>query len=111
MVYLPDVIFPAELGKKAVEVNSRAPDGDTPLHVMAWRNDLEGAQLLIDGGANVNAAGDMGSTPLHVAIYENNIEMAKLLLKAGADSAIRSEFGRTPREDDTKKGGAIAKLF
>jgi uncharacterized protein len=61
-----DVLFPAELGERRVEVSSRDVDGDTPLHVMAWRDDVVGAEILLAAGADVDAVGDMGTTPLHV---------------------------------------------
>ncbi len=61
-----DSLFPADLGGRAVTIDSRGGDDDTPMHVMAWRNDLEGVEVLIRSGADVNATGDMGETPLHV---------------------------------------------
>ena len=48
-----DVLFPAENREKIVSLASRSSEGDTALHVMAWRRDLEGAQLLIAAGADV----------------------------------------------------------
>jgi uncharacterized protein len=93
-----DALFPADLGDAPVSVNSRGMDDDTPLHVLAWRDDTAGAAMLIAGGADVNAIGDMGETPLHVAVRRQNREMTRLLLTAGADENIRSEFGQTARE-------------
>src|SRR5262245_1365693 len=90
-----DALFPAELGEMPVAINCRGYDDDTPLHVLAWRNDVMGAELLVAAGADVNAIGDMGETPLHVAIGMKSAEMTELLLKAGADPDIRSEFGTT----------------
>jgi len=99
-----DVLFPAELGDAPVSLDSRDVDGDTPLHVLAWRSDTEGALLLIAAGANVNAVGDMGTTPLHVAIAQGNRRLARALIEAGARSDIRSEFGTTPAEEAAVKG-------
>jgi uncharacterized protein len=106
-----DVLFPADLGEKCIEIDSHDLDGDTPLHVMAWRDDLEGVEMLIRAGANVNAVGDMGETPLHVAISKQNPAMVQALLKAGARDDIRSEFGMTPREKALREGPAMARLF
>jgi len=106
-----DVLFPAEIGEKPVAADSVGVDGDTPLHVTAWRKDVEGAVLLLQAGADANAVGDMGETPLHVAVGRGNAELVALLLKAGADPNIRSEFGTTAREDAVATGGAIAELF
>ena len=106
-----DVLFPAEIGEKPVAVNIVGADGDTPLHVMAWRKDVEGARILLEAGADVNAVGDMGETPLHVAVGEGNTELVALFLEAGADPDIRSEFGTTAREEALAIGGAIAEFF
>ena len=106
-----DTLFPAELGEKSVEINSRDSTGDTPLHVLAWQNDVEGAEVLIAAGADVNAIGEMGYTPLHAAIAVNSVEMATLLIRSGAKRKIRSEFGSTPLEEALRQGGPIAKVF
>ncbi len=104
-------LFPLEVGEKQVTVESRDSEGDTPLHVMAWRKDVESAHILLLGGADVNAIGDMDQTPLHVAIMQGDIEMVKLLLKAGAITSVRSSFGKTAFEEAASKGGAIWQLF
>lgn len=106
-----DVMYPAELGEKQVYIDSRDVEGDTPLHVMAWREDLYGAKILIEAGADVNAVGDMGETPLHVALTNENEELTELLLETGANPDIRSEFEETAREKAEKMGGAFKKLM
>jgi len=106
-----DVMFPAELGEKQVFVDSRDVEGDTPLHVMTWREDFYGAKVLIDAGADVNAVGDMGETPLHVALTNKNEELTELLLKSGANPDIRSEFEETAREKAEVLGGVFKKLM
>ena len=106
-----DVLFPDQLGNQRVQLDSRDVDGDTPLHVMIWRDDLYAARLLVESGADVNAVGDMGETPLHVALRKKNSAITEILLKAGANSDIRSEFGETAREMATKEGGLIKRLF
>lgn len=88
-----DVLFPAEMGKREVEIHSRDADGDTPLHVLVRRGDADGVRVLIEHGADVNAVGDMGETPLHVARHMGYREIMRQLVKAGADATIRSEFG------------------
>jgi ankyrin repeat protein len=93
-----DVLFPDELGERLVAIDSCDIEGDTPLHVMAWRNDLEAVELLVKAGADVNALGDMSETPLHVALRMNSPGVVEVLLGAGARDDIRGEFGETPRE-------------
>src|SRR5687768_9992437 len=100
-----DVLFPAGLGEQRLTVASRASDGDTPLHVVAWRNDVQAAKLLLSAGADVNAGGDMGYTPLHVAVARGNVAMAELLLAAGARADLLSELGGTARDEALRQGG------
>ena len=97
-------IFPASLGEAEVALNSTGPDGDTPLHVLIWREDTEGALLLLENGAPVNAIGDMGETPLHVALTNKNPRIIKALIAAGAKIDIDSEFGETPMQKAVKAG-------
>jgi len=106
-----DVLFPAELGEKNVEIDSAGCDGDTPLHVMVWRKDRAAVDLLIKNGANVNAIGDMSQTPLHVAISQKDEYIVRSLLNAGARIDIRSEFNETALEKALKVGGKIEELL
>lgn len=106
-----DVLFPDEMGERTVCIDSRSIEDDTPLHIMAWREDLYGIKTLIEAGADINATGDMDETALHIALRKENEEMAEVLLKAGANPDIRSEFGETARENADKMGGAFRKLM
>ena len=60
-------------------------DGDTPLHVMLWRSDVQAVIALIDAGVDVNAVGDMSETPLHIAVRNEGSVSIEALLHAGAD--------------------------
>lgn len=108
---LSDVMFPADAGDHSVAIDSVGYDGDTPLHVLAWQNDLEGLQLLLAAGANVNAQGEMNETPLHIALTQSNVPMIQALLKAGARDDIRCEFGDTARERATAAGKHLEQQF
>tara|TARA_B110001454_G_scaffold218046_1_gene244898 strand:- start:2984 stop:3322 length:339 start_codon:yes stop_codon:yes gene_type:complete len=98
-----DIMFPDNNGNVAITVSSRDASGDTPLHKLLWKNDTEGAIILIEAEADINAIGEMGETPLHIAISQNNETMVKHLLRAGANLDIRSHFGNTARELLEKK--------
>jgi ankyrin repeat protein len=106
-----DVLYPQDLGERKVQVDSADCNGDTPLHVMVWRNDRYAVNLLIEAGANVDALGDMGETPLHVAVGQGDLPIIESILKAGAKIDIRSEFNKTAAERAKQEGGDIEKLF
>ena len=106
-----DTLFPEQMGQAAVNIDSCDVDGDTPLHVMLWRNNTYGALSLIEAGADVNAVGDMSETPLHVAVRKANIEVIEALLKRGARLTARSEFGNTPLQMAENAGGEIKRCF
>lgn len=94
-----DVLFPAKVGEATVTLTSRSSEGDTALHVMAWRRDHEAARILIESGADVNAIGDMDQTSLHVAVVQRDETMVRLLLEHGAHYDLVSEFGLTARQE------------
>lgn len=106
-----DVLFPAGMGERRVELDSRDSDGDTPLHVLLWRRDVQGARELIAAGADARAAGDMDDTPLHVALRLELADAVTMLLAAGADPDVSNCFGDTPRTVAYKRGGAMADCF
>ncbi len=106
-----DVLFPADIGDAPVELDSRSADGDTPLHVMNWRRDYDGARLLIEAGADVNALGDMDETPLHVAVANQDPVLVRLLLDHGARDDLVSEFGKTARQAAQQRGGPVWETF
>lgn len=99
-----DTLFPADLGKRKVSIDSAGCDGDTPLHVLIWRGDSAGALLLISNGANVNAVGDMGETPLHIAVRKNDRTVIAALLRAGARTDVVSEFGISAMDEAQERG-------
>lgn len=106
-----DTLFPAEMGMAAVTLDSRDVDGDTPLHVMLWRNNTYAVLRFIEAGADVNAVGDMSETPLHVALRQQNLVAVEALLKSGADVSCVDEFGQSPRDLADQVKGDVRRLF
>ena len=53
-----------------LDVNEKAPSGNTPLHTAVNTGNVTIVKLLIDSGANINAWNPEcdGATPLHLAI-------------------------------------------
>ena len=75
------------------DVNSKAMDGDSLLHMAVRKNDLRAIRLLLTNGCDVNQIGDMGRTALHEAIDLGLTKVVELLVEAGASAKIVDEFG------------------
>jgi len=72
-----------------------SPDGTTPLHEAAYRDDVAAARRLIQSGADVKAANRYGVTPLSLACTNGSAGMIELLLKSGADANFALPGGET----------------
>lgn len=76
-------------------VNARAKDGSTPLHVAAASGDAAAIRALLTGGANVDARAKDESTPLHHAARFGKMASVRALLAGGADADARAKYGLT----------------
>lgn len=88
----------------SVDVHSRGPEGDTPLHLAA--GDVRAVRLLIEAGADIAARGDMDQTPLHHAAAGHYLDVVALLLQRGADPDAVDSFGYSPRTWAAQMGDA-----
>jgi uncharacterized protein len=82
----------------SVDVYTRNPFANQPLHAAAAGRHLEVSRILIAGGADVNATQHGGYTPLHEAAQHGDVEMTELFLSAGADRAATTDAGETPAD-------------
>lgn len=91
----------------SVDEDPRAPidpityvdsNGDSLLHIAAWRGDAETVETLLKLGVGVNMLGDMSSTALHYAYRKGRADVVKVLLSHGASTTMRDEFGNKPDE-------------
>lgn len=82
----------------SVDVYTKNPFANQPLHAAAAGRHLEVCRLLLGAGADVNATQHGGYTPLHEAAQSGDVELAELFLSAGADPTILSDAGETPAE-------------
>jgi ankyrin repeat protein len=83
--------------KEGADVNAPEGDGMTALHWAAERGDLDLANLLVYGGANLRAVTRIGQyTPLHIAARTGHAPLVRALVTAGADvSAVSAPSGVT----------------
>ena len=66
-----------------VDLEAKVYNDWTPLHLAAWNNSLELAELLISSGAKVNVEDIGGSTPLDWADINGHRKMQELLIIHG----------------------------
>ena len=88
------------------DVNARAKDGFTPLHVAAASGDAAAIRALLAGGADVDARAKDESTPLHQAARFGKMASIRALLAGGADADARTKDGLTPLHFATMSGDA-----
>jgi ankyrin repeat protein len=102
------------LTERGADVNTRGPEGATPLHDAALKGYAEIASILIGKGADVNARDAYGATPLHDAAVGGSVEVVRLLIEHGADvNARESDSGATPLYDAASMGreGVVSLLL
>jgi hypothetical protein len=79
--------------------NARQSDGNTPLHLVCLKGNLDFVELLIQYGADINMQNTVaGKTPLHLAVEEGNEELIQILISNGVDAGIKDHFERTAIE-------------
>src|SRR5262249_40962071 len=81
--------------QQKVDVNAPEPNGTTPLHYAAYKEDVELVERLLKAGAKPNVRNDFDSTPMSEAAAVGNAAIIKLLLKAGADVNSPNHEGQT----------------
>ena len=83
--------------KGGADVNAKAPNGLTPLHVAAGNGRAEVVKVLLKGGAEIEAKDRKHwKTPLHWAVFGGGVAAARALLDAGSDVNAKDARGQTP---------------
>ncbi|MGQ2801379.1 ankyrin repeat domain-containing protein [Leptospira santarosai] len=67
--------------------------GETPLHKVAFNNDVEFLRFLLNEGADPNLSDERGETPLITAVYGLSLESVSALLGAKADPYLETTSG------------------
>jgi ankyrin repeat protein len=81
---------------RVLPVNTQDNEGRTPLHKVAWNDNLYFARWLIAHGAYIDRATHNGWTPLHFAAANNARNIINILLTAGANVDLKTDEGETP---------------
>ncbi|MGM1063260.1 ankyrin repeat domain-containing protein [Saccharothrix sp. Mg75] len=87
--------------RNGVDLNSRGPDGLTPLMIAAGKGNADLVRLLLDAGADVYTTDSAaGGTALHKAVQGGDLETVRVLVEAGAFvDAVATTTGHTPLLD------------
>lgn len=80
------------------EVNQVNALGESPIHIAAWKGDVNDILWLLSNGADINQRGEFGMTPLHYAYMGGMKANIAALINAGADQNIRCDDGLLPHE-------------
>lgn len=91
-----DKVEKAIMGNGSIVNSKDVTTGETALHLVAARRDVNWLSYLVAKGANVNAADDRGRTPLEVAVNLGWREGAETLLEAKAYPDTSNDAGETP---------------
>ena len=90
-----------------VDVNARAPGGETPLFPAALAGQVESIKALIAAGADVQVINRGGDSPMHGAAFLGQIDAIKLLVESDADLNARNSRGETPLDSASHDFGDI----
>lgn len=70
--------------KKGVEVNAKDSDGKTPMHYVAFDENINILDMLLKAGVSVHQLDSSGKGVVYYALYEDNKVIAEKLVAAGA---------------------------
>lgn len=82
--------------RHGADVDTRTPEGVTPLLFAVAANQEVAVKLLLDNEADPDAISRYTETPLIVAVKNQNIKIAEMLLRAGADINLGDRYNATP---------------
>jgi ankyrin repeat protein len=85
----------AQKAARKENVNSRNPDGSTPLQYAVYNGDVDEVRRLLKAGADVTLANNYGATPMTLAAEVANIDILRLLLEVGANADSPNPEGQT----------------
>lgn len=87
--------------QSGLDINSRTPQGWTPLFVAARDGQAKVAKWFIFKGADLNAQSNLGATALMMAVTQPfetekaRLDLLEYMLKRGADANLADKYGHT----------------
>jgi ankyrin repeat protein len=95
LITVPVILTPSTDASADADVDSRNPDGSTPLQWAVYQGDVAEVRRLLDAGADVSLANDYGATPMGLAAEVADTAILALLLDAGANADSPNPEGQT----------------
>jgi len=93
------------------EINSKALDDWTALHMSANAGHYDIVELLLNFGANIEAKTSMSRTPLHISCMRGHTHIIQLLVSRGADVNATDNDFCTPLHIASEHGFADVVIF
>jgi len=79
--------------------NNHLDDPDaTPLHIAAFKDKPDVAEVLLKHGADPNVRDKFGMTPLHVAAMRGDVALVRRLVERGATTEALDGLVKTPAD-------------
>ncbi len=111
-ILLPSNVEGRNATVELFDVNTRDPEGLTPLENAIVYGNVNEAELLISTGADINAKDLLDETPLHTAVHEGHKDIVGLLIAKGADVNANNDLCETPLHIAARTGNKdIAELL
>lgn len=84
------------LHEHGAEIDAKAKNEYTPLHIAVLMGHTDVVEWLIDKGADINTSTEYGTTPLHNAAARGRYAIVELLIAEGAACNVTNKGGFTP---------------
>lgn len=93
--------------ESGVNINKKDFNGNSPLHLAAFKGYTDITRSLIDHGAELNAVNNFNRTPLYYAAKHGYKSVADLLIEAGADenAIVEANYGNATQLTEKLKEG------
>ncbi|KRX02887.1 Ankyrin repeat-containing domain [Pseudocohnilembus persalinus] len=82
--------------EKRTDVCRKDLKGNTPLHYVVSKNNIDFVMWLLEKNADVNIQNKNGNTPLHIAFRNRDVEVISRLIEYGGDLNIQNNLHLTP---------------
>uniref|UniRef100_A0A4W5QFF1 Ankyrin 3a n=1 Tax=Hucho hucho TaxID=62062 RepID=A0A4W5QFF1_9TELE len=83
------------MGLLCLHYTPHRPNGYTPLHIAAKKNQMDIGTTLLEYGADTNAVTRQGISPVHLAAQEGSVDLVSLLLTKNANVNMGNKVTHT----------------